>query len=282
MASFAKFSIFLALIAATSFLSCKKSDAVPPRVPEIKVGRDFGLSVSWAESDGEAKTKVILQKTKKKIVDWDTTFIIDAPSFTIPDVFKSKVEVRLIPVGKDGKEGPATSFLIAGPAYLDTTIIVASDVIAGRTTVGDPAENPCQGQTYVAATLLAETTIGDIKTSEYDASNSVDRVFKVTVTRGSTNVVFLVSPTSDQETSSPNRFKSSYAEFISGSNNYTCLTAGGFNMENDTTLKYDANGLLFRTYVKCDHLNNSCSSRVIRIKRHKDIGVAVEKCTTCN
>lgn len=282
MASFAKFSIFLALVAAITFSSCKKNHPVSGPIPEIKVERDFGLTVSWAESDGEAKTKVVLQKTKKKIADWDTTFVIDAPRFTVSDVLKSKVEVKLIPIGKDGKEGMATSFLVVGPSFLDTTIIVASDVIAGRATVGNPLTNPCQGQTYVPATLLAESTVGDIKTSEYDASNSIDKVFKVTVTSGTSNIIFLVSPTSNQETSAPNRFKSSYAEFISGSNNYNCLTAGGFSMENDTTLKYDANGILFRTFVKCDHINNACSARTIRVKRHKDMGVTVEKCTTCN
>lgn len=282
MANFTKFSIFLAVVAAITFSACTKGHPASGPVPEIKVERDFGLTVSWAEPDSETKTKVVLQKTKKKIIDWDTTFVIDAPKFTVSDVLKSKVEIKLIPVGKDGKEGIPTSFLVVGPSYLDTTIIVASDVIAGRTTIGNPSTNPCQGQTYVPATLLAESTVGDIKTSEYDASNSTDKVFKITVTSGTSNIVFLVSPTSNQETSAPNRFKSSYAEFISGSNNYNCLTAGGFSMENDTTLKYDANGISFRSFVICDHINNACSARTIRVKRHKDMGVAVEKCNTCN
>lgn len=268
MTKFSKFSLLTGLFWAIVLFACQKP--APGPVPEIQIGRNYDLDIKWKVPEQGAQTKVYLEKRKNGGILSLDTLLLDAPNLSVDNFGRlDGVSIKMLSVGKDGKESMPTAFFLSPPR--DSGIIIGADIIAGRTSVGNLSS--CDpSATYTTVNPVASEVDGlGIKTTRYDLDTTLGIVYKVSVNTGTSTIVYVLSPENNSS--------------MAYSTNYTCLTGSGFSIiESDTTLLYSSGSISFRTRPSCARLptDPTCLFRLLRIIYPQSWTVTVEKCNNCN
>lgn len=267
MANFSKFSLFIGLFWTIVLFACQKPEPGP--VPEIQIGRNYDLSITWKVPDTSFQTKVYLEKRKDGGIASLDTLLLGAPTLFIDNFgILDGVAIKMLSVAKDGKESMPTAFSLSPPK--DTGIIITADVIAGYT--GGGSIGPCSpGATYTTLTPVASTVDGGEKTTRYDLNDGLDVVYKVSVNTGTSTVVYMLSPDDSSH--------------MAHSTTLTCLTGSGFSLiDSNKTLLYTNGSISFKTQSSCARLptDPTCLFRILRIIYPEAWTITVEKCNNCN